>query len=49
MEHELAEVSESVNTVNDKWSADMETMRIRIELDGLKQLEKVCRQFDERH
>ena len=50
VERELAEVSESVNTVNDKWSADMETMRI--ELDGLKQLEEVRRQFDkerERH
>ena len=52
VECELAEVSESVNTVNDKWSADMETMRMRIELDGLKQLEEVRRQFDkerERH
>ena len=52
VERELAEVSESVNTVNDKWSADVETMRMRIELDGLKELEEVRRQFDkerERH
>ena len=52
VERELVEVIESVNTVNHKWSADMETVRMRIELDGLKQLEEVRRQFDkerERH
>ena len=40
------------NADKEKWSTDMETMRMKLELYGLKQLEEVQRQFDkerERH
>ena len=38
----------SWNADNEKWRVEIETMRMKIELDGLKQLEEVRRQFDKK-
>ena len=52
IEKKLSETIDGWSAAGDKWDADMETMRMKLELDGLKQLEEVRKQFDkerERH
>ena len=52
IEKKLSETIDGWSAAGDKWDADMETMRMKLELDRLKQLEEVRRQFDkerERH
>ena len=46
---ELEQTSEGWSADSKKWNAERETMRMKLELDGLKRLEEVRRQFDKEH
>ena len=41
IEKKLTDTIDGWSAAADKWNADMETMRMKLELDGLKQLEEV--------
>ena len=43
---ELEQTSEGWSTDSEKWNAERETMRMKLELDRLKRLEEVRRQFN---
>ena len=46
VQRELFEANGALNVTNEKWNADVDVIRLRMELDGLKQLEELRRQFD---